>query len=314
MKSSRHFPLTAAALAVLLGACGGGGASDSPAGGATSAKLTDTPSGTPTGTRFGDVSLPTQAAVVTKTMPAQKPISAQAGVRGDVLLTMMDQIVCRNPEQSTSHNGAPVPGGQRVLPRMEVDQRLSPFNYEQIGGPHPSSRYMFHINGECQPEYFRYRAAQPGSYTWRTYGSPYFRGPLGPVPSPRFREHEIRVPLTVMTDSVSLSSVVKSNGVDLNSGREFSFRHDDRISWGVVQYWQHGSDYLKMLVVPGDNEGDARLCWNADNGKVKRLHCMTWRAPQGWKRGEPLVFVGQYLIDDRSVYPGEQGFLYARTF
>lgn len=313
MKSRNpYLPLGAAALVLMLGACGGGDGSD-PAAPGSSVKTGDTTVGAGE-LRFGDATLPTQASVVTKTMPLQKPISGRAGVRGDVLLTMMDQIVCKNPEQSTSHNGAPVPGGQRVLPRMEVDQRLNPFNYEQIGGPHPLSRYMFHINGECKPEYFRYQAAQPGSYTLRVYGSPYFRGPLGPEPNPRFREHEVRVPLTLMTDSASLSSVVKSDGISLNSGREFSFRHDDRISWGVVQYWQNGNDYLKMLVVPGDNEGDARLCWNADNSQVKRLHCMTWRAPQGWTRGKPLDFVGQYLIDDRSVYPGEQGFLYARTF
>lgn len=313
MKSSRYMTLSAAALAVMLSACGGGGEGGTPAGNASSAKVADTPAGNAE-VRFGDATLLTTNAVVGKAMQSGMPISSQAGVRGDVLLTMLDQRPCKAPVQSSSYNGTRIPEAQRTLPQMEADQRLNPFNYEQIGGPSPHSRYMFHINGECKPEYFRYRAAQPGSYQLRVYSSPFFRGSVGSQLDPRLKPQEIKIPLTVMTDSASVGSVVRSDGVDLNSGRELAFRHDDRISWGVLQYWQNGDASLRMLVLPGDIDNEARLCWNPDGSQVKRLHCMSWRAPEGWNRGEPLELVGQYLIDDRSTYPGEQGFLYARTF
>lgn len=314
MKSSRYMTLSAAALAVMLSACGGGGEGGTPAGNASSAKVADTPAGNAE-VRFGDATLLTTNAVVGKAMQSGMPISSQAGVRGDVLLTMLDQRPCKAPVQSSSYNGEQISGGPQGLPRMEADQHLDPFNYQQIGGPSPNSRYMFHINGECKPEYFRYQAVQPGSYNLKVYSSPYFRGPnYDPKVEARFKRQALQVPLTVMTDSASVGSVVRSDGVDLNSGREVSFRHDDRISWGVLQYWQNGDASLRMLVLPGDADNEARLCWNPDGSQVKRLHCMSWRAPEGWKRGEPLDLVGQYLIDDRSTYPGEQGFLYARTF
>lgn len=238
-----------------------------------------------------------------------------SGVRGDVLLTMLDQKICRTPEQSTSHDGPQVPDGERVLPRMEADQELNPFNYEKIGGPSIHTRYMFHVYGECISKYFRYRSAEPGSYSLRVYSSPFFRGPIyDPKIEDRFRKAETKVPLTVMTDSASVGSVVRSDGNDLASSKEFSFRHDARISWGVLQHWQNGTAQLKMLLLPSARDGEARLCWNPDSSKVKRLHCMSWRAPEGWARGQALELIDQYLIDDRSAYPGEQGFLYARTF
>lgn len=312
MKQTRYLTLTAGSLAVLLSACGGSDGS-APAATGNSAKAPEVTMST-SEIRFGDASLPTQDAVVGKALPSEKPISSQQGVRGDVLLTMMDQKPCNDPVQSTSFNGSPVPAEQRVLPGLEAEQMLDPFNYSQHG-PSIHSRFIFHVKGECQPEFFTYQAAKPGSYQLRVYSTPYFRGPnYDQAIEARFHKADIRVPLTVMTDASSLGSVVKSDNVDLSSTREFSFRHDERVSWGVLQHWHNGTAQLKMLLLPGARDGEARLCWNPDDSTVKRLHCMAWRAPEGWKRGEPLQLVDQYLVDDRSTYPDGQGFLYARSF
>ena len=313
MNKTFHLPATAAALAVLLSACGGGDGS-APAG-TSSTKGPDTTVAASAEARFGDATLMTQEAAVGKAVTDSRPISGQHGVRGDVLLTMLDQKPCNDPVQSSSYNGTPVPDGQRVLPRLEAEQMLDPFNYQQLG-PSIHSRFIFQVKGVCDTQYFRYQPAQPGSYSLSVYSSPYFRGPTyDPQIEERFKKAELKVPLTVTTDATTVGSVVKSGDkVDLSSTREFGFRHDAQVSWGVLQHWQNGSDQLKMLLLPGARDGEARLCWNPDSSTVKRLHCMSWRAPQGWTRGQPLELVDQYLVDDRSVYPGEQGFLYARSF
>lgn len=312
MKNTAFLPLSAATLALMLSACGGG--DGNPAASSSGDIKDGGVTTTTTETRFGDATLQTQDAVVGKALPAARPISTRTGVRGEVLLTMMDQKPCNDPVQSSSYNGAQVPDAQRVLPRLEAEQELDPFNYENVSGL-SRNRFLFHIKGVCDPKYFRYRAAQPGSYKLWVYSRPYFRGPTyDPKIEEGFKKAELEVPLTVMTDASTVGSTVKSGGKDLSSPREFGFRHDAQISWGVLQHWQNGSDQLKMLLLPGARDGEARLCWNPDGSVVKRLHCMSWRAPEGWKRGDPLQLVDQYLIDDRSVYPGEQGFLYARSF
>lgn len=72
------------------------------------------------------------------------------------------------------------------------------------------------------------------------------------------------------------------------------------------QVWQaqHVDDTSSGVLEVGVAAGVAPMYMGSDD-----YTGMSWRAPEGWARGQALE-----LIDDRSAYPGEQGFLYARIF
>lgn len=317
-----RLPLTAAALAVLLGACGGGGSDDAGTTVKDSAASTSTIAGNDAQLlSFGDVSLTTKAATVAQPLAQVAPISA-AGVRGDALLTMLDQKPCLGMFQATSHDGTIVPAEQRTLPRsMRGELMLDPFNYKQLG-PDINSLIVFKANGTCSPSFFQYQPAAEGTHRLNVYTeAPYryiYTNDSYESDQQKFRRSSLNIPLTVTADGASLGATLTMaagmTSEHLSSGTDFSFRNSAQISWGVLNYWYAGDSYVRMILLPGDQEGQARLCWNPSNADVKRLYCTLWQAPADWKRGEKLTTVEQYVVDDRSTYAGESGFLYARSF
>ena len=72
-------------------------------------------------------------------------------------------------------------------------------------------------------------------------------------------------------------------------------------------------NHVRVLLVPGQKENEAKLCWNTHNLEVKRLHCMAWSQPEGWKPGDALKLKDQYIVDDRSTYPGESGMIHLHS-
>ena len=40
---------------------------------------------------------------------------------------------------------------------------------------------------------------------------------------------------------------------------------------------------------------------------------MAWSQPEGWKPGDALKLEDQYIIDDRSTYPGESGMIHLHS-
>lgn len=298
--------LTAASLALLLSACGGG--SDGAAGTGQDAKVSDASTNataaTPATTvNFGGFQMTTAAASVKQAVgEAAAPIAAE-GVRGDALLTMMDQMPCYNPVQSTAHNGTALPEAERTLPPMWANQILTPFNYRGNGMTPYSSQVVRTPNGICLSKFFEYQPAQPGTYDLTVQSGREFRYiDMTPPTRQELRNSEYTTRLTITADTVTVG------GDD-----PFSFRQDAQVGYGVLKYWVNGQESMKLMLVPGDTPDEARVCWNLESASVKRLHCMSWRAPEGWKRGDRLEIADQYLIDDRTVYDGETGFLYGRA-
>lgn len=363
-------PLTAAALALLLSACGGsdGGSNrivaNSPAAPnqdgtiSTNGRITDTsgtitpPAGntptppaapappappadsnTPPPATGGTPATPPPTdtpSTVTPSVNAIAPITA-AGVSGDVLLTMMDQKVCapRRARQTTAHNGTLVTGPQANLPELDADLLLTPSNYVALpGAPSLGSIYALLNNISCDANHYRYQPAAPGSYSLLVFSRRSLRDEyLGQTTERQYNTLSVDIPLTITPTSATLgrasvaeaSAIKKPAGASgdekhtLTSSKAFGFERNARISYGVLNQWTQGAHLNKLMLLPAGRANQARLCWNAELRLARRLHCVIWQIPANWKRGEQLEVVDQYLVDDRSTYPNERGFLYWRS-
>ena len=259
-----------------------------------------------------------EASTVTQAAPQTAPISA-AGVRGDALLTMLDQKGCLNLHHATSYNGTRVTTGQPLeLPELRADTGLNPSNYQKTTPNSPGLQSPFAAlnNIICDAQYYQYHAAAPGEYSLSVGSAPHPRHQyLGEKILREFNNQSISASLTVTADSASLADAV-SVGAGKPSiggvGAPFSFRLDGVASYGLLKQWgTQVGDLAKLLLLKGDSDQQAKLCWNIERPDTKRLQCVVWQAPANWQRGQQLQVVDQYLVDDRSVY-GEKGFVYWR--
>lgn len=259
-----------------------------------------------------------EASTVTQAAPQTAPISA-AGVRGDALLTMLDQKGCLNLHHATSYNGTRVTTGQPLeLPELRADTGLNPSNYQKTTPNSPGLQSPFAAlnNIICDAQYYQYHAAAPGEYSLSVGSAPHPRHQyLGEKILREFNNQSISASLTVTADSASLADAV-SVGAGKPSiggvGAPFSFRLDGVASYGLLKQWgSQVGNLAKLLLLKGDSDQQAKLCWNIEQPRARRLQCVVWQAPANWQRGQQLQVVDQYLIDDRSVY-GEKGFVYWR--
>ncbi len=259
-----------------------------------------------------------EASTVTQAAPQAAPISA-AGVRGDALLTMLDQKGCLNLHHATSYNGTRVTTGQPLeLPELRADTGLNPSNYQKTTPNSPGLLSPFAALGNiiCDTQYYQYHAAAPGEYSLSVGSGPHPRHQyLGEKILREFNNQSISASLTVTADSASLADAV-SVGAGKPSiggvGAPFSFRLDGVASYGLLKQWgSQVGNLAKLLLLKGDSDQQAKLCWNIEQPRARRLQCVVWQAPANWQRGQQLQVVDQYLIDDRSVY-GEKGFVYWR--
>lgn len=259
-----------------------------------------------------------EASTVAQAAPQAAPISA-AGVRGDALLTMLDQKGCLNLHHATSYNGTRVTTGQPLeLPEPRADTDLNPNNYQKTTPNSPGLLSPFAALGNiiCDTQYYQYHAAAPGEYSLSVGSGPHPRHQyLGEKILREFNNQSISASLTVTADSASLADAV-SVGAGKPSiggvGAPFSFRLDGVASYGLLKQWgSQVGNLAKLLLLKGDSDQQAKLCWNIEQPRARRLQCVVWQAPANWKRGQQLQVVDQYLVDDRSVY-GEKGFVYWR--
>ena len=259
-----------------------------------------------------------EASTVAQAAPQAAPISA-AGVRGDALLTMLDQKGCLTLDQATSYNGTRVTTGQPLeLPEPRADTDLNPNNYQKTTPNSPGLLSPFAALGNiiCDTQYYQHHAAAPGEYSLSVGSGPHPRHQyLGEKILREFNNQSISASLTVTADSASLADAV-SVGAGKPSiggvGAPFSFRLDGVASYGLLKQWgSQVGNLAKLLLLKGDSDQQAKLCWNIEQPRARRLQCVVWQAPANWQRGQQLQVVDQYLIDDRSVY-GEKGFVYWR--
>lgn len=293
-----------------------------PAGGGTGTGT----GGASTGGTGGTPSAPTTTpSTVNPTQPAA-PITA-TGVRGDVLLTMLDQKSCLKPQPATAHDGTAAPADES-LPPLKVDTELNPSNYLPVpGAPSTQSQYAALNDISCDPKLYPYAAAKTGDYGIQAISGPtaMFRYQYGmgtPFTGRPFTHAMLTVPLSLTDGQATVGTTAKLEStslkleqkrLDLNGSQPFQFAPTAQVSYGVLQQWTNEANYSKLMLLPGSTADEARLCWHTDTTLVKRLQCTIWRAPADWKRGAPLDVVDQYVVDDRTVHAGESGFLYWRA-
>lgn len=251
-----------------------------------------------------DDATPTAAA-----RPAAPAIS-RAGVSGEALLTMLGQRACAEPVETSGLNGPPVPTESRELPQILADLAVTPENY--TGSTLPDKPI---INAVCDPQMAQYKLIQPGEHKVDIFSQRhYLHDHLGRPDTRRpFSNTRVSIPLTVTETQVTLGAQVGDAQNPYLASQTLSFARQGQVGYGVLSQWVQNGNNLRMLLVPGQKDNEARLCWNTHNVSVKRLHCMAWSQPEGWKPGDALQLEDQYIIDDRSTYAGESGLMYLHS-
>lgn len=255
---------------------------------------------------------------------ANTPPISNDSVRGDVLLTMLDQWTCGPVHQSTGVDGKRANEALRSLyPDINADNTLAPTNYveDPEKGPIPPS---FTFRPTCSA-YFKYTQPKEGSYKVVETVAPFY---YGYVFARGFNHWSASTPLTITRDGFSLGTEVQTvRQVDTRSGsaagtdqkgietfmkttKPFSAKLTSAVPYGVLMQWTDGGRQNYQMMLLKGNEGQAKLCWNTNTDIVRRLHCGTWSAPAGWKRGQTLKSDGHYVIEDRAPYAGEGGMIY----
>ena len=269
------------------------------------------------------------------------PLVSAQGVRGDVLLTMLDQRSCMPfGTLSASHDG-PSLENDGDFPPPWISHSLSAENY-LINPEHRSSYEHSPVPGALCPPVLIYTPAATGVYTYRLNSSIYGRF-TSPDSRPRgFSMMHTSVPVAVSQDAVIIGNRIEATAnaywgktfrdanpdgqpkdTEYNFGQSPSSKTiglNSFVPIGVLTTWKDespGSDSYAMtthmMLLPGSHARQAKLCFDTYMKYVKRLHCTVWTVPENWKRGLELKDDGQYIVDDRSTYPGESGLLYWRT-
>ena len=335
-KQKLHVALTAAAL-LALAACGSGSDSSNDAGtaakslangGAAQSSLAtkaDTPAEQAGAAAAAQIENPTVLAQAAETATPVAAVAETAGgapitgagVRGDALLSMLDQYNCSIMTQATGTNGTPLNegyppvGARNIFNEPTGTGSGTPSNYKRVPdtfSPAPGAM--------CDSRYYTYGAITPGTYTLRYFES------IGRVAPFRvdddyakdFHSWHGKVGITVTHDGFSLAADAQGDSnnqkLNLNSTVPFKTGFNARVPYGVLSVWKdaQGHNYQLMLW-QGNTDSEARLCWNVNTDAVKRLSCSTWTAPQNWKRGDMMTKGLLYTIDDRTAY-GEKGLVY----
>ena len=156
------------------------------------------------------------------------PLISARGVRGDVLLAMIDQRACASLSRATSYNGSLL--ANTHTPNVVAGVELDPFNYTHTtSAPDPSSPL---IDAKCTENYYRYRAAEEGrSYTIYAYSYPRYYHPLSIGATQRVHYLEVRTPLTV-------------SGTGFTLGQTVSVR--DGADDGISNFWGNGTHVEKL--------------------------------------------------------------------
>ena len=314
-------PLTAAALAVLLAACGSGsGTGDSGGTGGAGVAPKDAGAAPAQNTPASAENAP---AAGQQAAEAEGALIDENGIRGDVLLSMLDHRTCHHKdlEPASSYNGPLLDDAQRAdIPDAAAGVALDGApNYKLKPGQQPPVGMPGH-DVPCTSSLYEYTGFNDGTATVSQFSnlSLGLREPVDPSKR-EIRGAYTRTQITVSGTSVTLGAEQQLAGSDGNAEKQtlvsasaHTFQTNERIPFGLVTEWRQGAAFNELMVLPGDNDRQAKLCWNTHTSFMRRLHCQVWALPDGWQRGKPMDLDDQYLVDDRSMYEGETGHLYWR--
>lgn len=298
---------------------------------------TDTPQTTP-GTDTVDADSKTSGAPI----PTPVPLISAEGVRGDVVLAIMDQNGCSSPysdrtsaplgEELSRDNGKDTVDTEDGA-KFNVNSYTEDWSKWQGGFPARAPGWFI-----CAQRAVRSYSnpIEPGQYTFRVSARPMYlvwTSPLWGEPwiKKGFNSSAVIYDVTVTNESVSFGTSIKveqqedlaylassqstvqpGRTVDTSfTGETYSFQRNALVPFGTLNQWQDGAgNRVRLLVIAGDTPDEARVCTETHTDLVKRLQCKSWRIPENWSWGQELSSPKRYIVDDRSVYPNESGFLY----
>lgn len=293
--------------------------------------------------------------------PAVVPLVSDAGVRGEVVLAMMDQRACnQDPATMTLTTSALDTsdighGRGSHMPWLSATTWLSSQAYRhdmdkwKLDGRHMPIRAPSYVY-ECTYRDIRSYSnpVKSGNHTFSMETHPvylYFNGPplnhpgaseFGTVTkgiNPLSAQYQIAISpdqfniggeakvlqeedfyyRTTETPDHSVPPGARRFETVLGSTTR-NYGRQALIPFGALNQWQDGTgNHLQLLLIKADEPNTIRLCSHFDGTLVKRLHCVTWEVPANWTWGQELLGGRRYVIDDRSVYPNEGGFLYWRS-
>ena len=286
---------------------------------------------------------PTPAPTTPTPTPESKtePNISGKGVRGDVLLAMIEQNRCRTSTYSaTSYDGPGIKDRQaigianvRMYAWLDAHNNVSDPNYDapialapdqhRCGKRyyHPVSTGTYEYEVSSKADYIQYRQSP-------LYGEPWLkRG---------FNSLKVSYTINITPDRVEVGPYIKVRiEEDLgylaerysgsgpkgkvedpwfrSTGLQTNFKRDQVVPFGTLQEWTNGHDIVRLMLIKGSKKDEAKLCTNAELSFVRRLQCTVWHIPADWKWGQELQTPEGYIVDDRSAYPNESGLLYWRT-
>ena len=291
-------------------------------------------------TKPAPVPTPTQTPAPTPE-PKTVPNISGKGVRGDVLLAMIEQNRCRTSTYSaTSYDGPGIKDYEtvgtanvRMYARLDAPNNVSDPNYDLPIALarderrcakryyHPVSTGTYEYEFSSQPDYIQYRQNP-------LYGEPWLkRG---------FNSLKVSYTINITPDRVEVGPYIKVKIEEdlgylaekyptsvpqgkveepwFNSvGLQTNFKRDQVVPFGTLQEWTNGHDIVRLMLIKGSKKDEAKLCTNAELSFVRRLQCTVWHIPADWKWGQELKTPDGYIVDDRSAYPNESGVLYWRA-
>jgi hypothetical protein len=268
------------------------------------------------------------------------PSISNTGVRGDVLLAMMEQNYCQTRAYASQSFDKPYLEKQKPLgiAKVRIAAEFSSNNYVDDPNRLPVRAPISDIYGLCSQRY--YHATPPGTYVYKvTSYSEYsrFRNPSmygEPWLTRGFNTMGINYTINIREDSFEIGpSAMGYTSEDLEykksadgdthppsgSGASLPFLGGTRtlitrsheVPYGVISNW---NDNLQLMLIKGNRKDEAKICTSLNSTYVKRLQCTVWHVPSDWKWGQELKDPESYVIDDRSVYPNESGLMYWRSY
>ena len=302
---------------------------------------------------------PTQPVAQADTKPAPTPTPAPApasaptpesktvpnisgkGVRGDVLLAMIEQNRCQTwTSPSKSFDGPSVDDYQSVgTAHVRMSAALDANNYTSDPNYWIPALFTSEEGQRCAKRY--YRPVAEGTYKFNIYStSDYSNGTSKPLYGEPwitrgFNRLEVSYTINITAKSIEIGPYPRVHikrdighlGYDESQtspehqearpwfgGTSTIFQRDQEIPYGTLKEWKGDeTNALRLMLIKGDKKDEAKLCTNAELLFVKRLQCTVWSIPADWKWGQELKTPEGYIVDDRSAYQNENGMLYWRT-
>lgn len=277
------------------------------------------------------------------------PTVSSSGVRGDVLLAMIEQRNCGSwTRQSASYDGYALTSWDTPDVRFYAELEGAN-NYTRDPN---DSHYLDGKGGrECWREF--YKPVTNGTYNYKIRTENYYlryreRAMIGePWLKRGFHDLSIGYTITVNENqfqigpSIGVLSIEDRgylmkyedwNGENHKGARDNpyfvptparDFNRSEEVPFGILREWDERwmgvpfpsteKHFARLMLVKSDVPNQAKLCSNIEVMYAKRMICTVWNIPPTWNWGQELEYVDAYIIDDRSTYPNDSGFLYWRN-